>query len=705
MYKIAIFLVLFIYPLLAQNSKTKALLIGINKYENLPKKYWLDGCENDVSIVKNMLKTHFSVDNITTLINEEATRETILKELDKLSQYAKKPSTQIIIFFSGHGSLKKDGPDGDEADGFDETILTYNSTLQGEGDIIDDEIHQVLQNLTALKAHVTMIFDCCHSGSGNRGSTKMRNLERPFSLLSQTAKMEVEKHEAIPGMVFLSACHSYEKEPEYVDKISGKTFGLLTFHLVKAIEEAKQQTITYQWLFEKIHSYYAQIPWTPSPTLSGNKQKIVFAKQLQILPKMAKVTKVQQRKKRVFLNRGSLHNFSKGSIFCLLPPDEVLKIGTNLPKKYLLVKLIDCSPFSSIAKVIRNKGDITHHFPREMHPLLSNNTHIRHVTKNWKALELLHNYGDLRLQLFIEHEFYNEELHRKAISFEYFTAHHPLLSATLKQLEEVNAVKMVSKLQKADAILRVGKKKAAVVWAQGDNILDSSPISKNHEPKGFGPVLLNNSKQSCLKLEDILLHMGKAYNLITLNPIEEWNGFTVDLVDLEEIDESDDIDEIVAIDDEMPSFEDLRQIGFLFHNNTDSDVYPHVIYIDSSLQIQVLYPPKSVPDDVEISVGPGQKRILSGLELESLDENGRETLKIIVSSIHQDFSELELHSLSKSRAQKISETEQTVIGNLLFQSVFSKKRSTFGAFCKRARLLKQPPRWTVLTKRWITTGE
>ncbi len=63
---------------------------------------------------------------------------------------------------AGHGSRVRD-QDGDEDDGYDETLVPVD--FQRSGQIRDDDIFKIL--VKPLRAGVTMtcLMDCCHSGT------------------------------------------------------------------------------------------------------------------------------------------------------------------------------------------------------------------------------------------------------------------------------------------------------------------------------------------------------------------------------------------------------------------------------------------------------------------------------------------------------------------------------------------------------------
>jgi hypothetical protein len=105
------------HPWAAPPSKRHALLIGINDYssKDLPD---LRGAVNDVRLLKRLLMTTygFSEQDITVVADSEATREGILRELEKLASRAGTDDV-VYIHYSGHGSQVED-LDGDDASHF-----------------------------------------------------------------------------------------------------------------------------------------------------------------------------------------------------------------------------------------------------------------------------------------------------------------------------------------------------------------------------------------------------------------------------------------------------------------------------------------------------------------------------------------------------------------------------------------------------------
>ena len=145
----------------------RALLVGINRYEKLSRRSQLDGCVNDVALMRDVLQSRFGFDpqNITTLRDEKATRDGMLSAMEGLVT-ATQPGDIVAFHYSGHGSQMTDRT-GEEEDEKDETIMPSDTgrTFEPNRDIIDDEIYLWVERLTQKTPYVTLIFDCCHSGT------------------------------------------------------------------------------------------------------------------------------------------------------------------------------------------------------------------------------------------------------------------------------------------------------------------------------------------------------------------------------------------------------------------------------------------------------------------------------------------------------------------------------------------------------------
>ncbi|KAJ3160120.1 Ca(2+)-dependent cysteine protease [Geranomyces michiganensis] len=150
------------------SGNKKALLIGIN-YKGT--KSELRGCINDVASIKQFLTSKFAFpdtpSNMLVLTDDNPnwqlrpTRNNIIQAMQWLVN-GTRAGDSLFFHFSGHGSQVKDA-DGDEDDGYDETICPEDYVSAGQ--ITDDTMNQIMVRGLPNGARLTLIIDACHSGS------------------------------------------------------------------------------------------------------------------------------------------------------------------------------------------------------------------------------------------------------------------------------------------------------------------------------------------------------------------------------------------------------------------------------------------------------------------------------------------------------------------------------------------------------------
>lgn len=139
----------------------KALLIGIN-YKNTESE--LNGCINDVNNMRNVLINLFGYkdSNILILTDDTAIKPTRNNILTQLLGLVLHNNTDLYVHYSGHGAQIKD-TNNDEQDGYDESLVPIDYTESGF--ITDDELRCIIGCMNET-CKLTIVLDCCHSGSG-----------------------------------------------------------------------------------------------------------------------------------------------------------------------------------------------------------------------------------------------------------------------------------------------------------------------------------------------------------------------------------------------------------------------------------------------------------------------------------------------------------------------------------------------------------
>ena len=159
-----------------------ALIIGIDKYENVQKlNYAVDDAESIKDILINSFD--FPEENVSLLINEEATKQNIIKSFSKITKDAE-ANDRVIVFFAGHGETM-DLPGGGEK----------GYLIPVEGDSKDlyvtaipmDELNQI--SLMSKAKHMLYLVDACYGGIAAVGSRGL-SPNKSSNFINKVAKFQ-----------------------------------------------------------------------------------------------------------------------------------------------------------------------------------------------------------------------------------------------------------------------------------------------------------------------------------------------------------------------------------------------------------------------------------------------------------------------------------------------------------------------------------
>jgi hypothetical protein len=242
----------------------KALLVGINRYK-VPGAD-LRGCVNDVKNLRAVLTTHygFSSKDIVTLTDFAATTGRMRDAVTKLVTDAKRGDV-LLFHYSGHGANVPD-KDGDEADRRDEILCPTD--LDWKDPFLDDWLRRTFDRLPA-GVSLTVIMDCCHSGTNTRAILPPdaplipRYLPNPWDLVAAESgrrlrgKVKGSLRRSTPARrkkdvvavnipeVLITGCRDTQTSADA--EIGGSFNGALTYNLVAAIKAARGR-LTYREL-------------------------------------------------------------------------------------------------------------------------------------------------------------------------------------------------------------------------------------------------------------------------------------------------------------------------------------------------------------------------------------------------------------------------------------------------------------------------
>jgi uncharacterized caspase-like protein len=146
-------------------GRRRAVTVGINY---IGTRNQLSGCINDSDTFIKLLTEEFGyqVSDIRQLRDDHPqrmpTRKNMIAALNWLVNGARS-GDHLFFHYSGHGSQQRDSS-GDEMDGKDETLVPCD--FQHHGMLSDDDLRRMLVLSLPKGVRLTVILDCCHSGTG-----------------------------------------------------------------------------------------------------------------------------------------------------------------------------------------------------------------------------------------------------------------------------------------------------------------------------------------------------------------------------------------------------------------------------------------------------------------------------------------------------------------------------------------------------------
>ena len=150
----------------AGTQTVRGLVIGIDDYKKIKK---LQGAVNDARDIRQAL-AGMGVDDLTMLLDGDATRDRILAEWRGLLERAE-PGDTLVLTYAGHGSQEDERVAGTESDRKDENLLLggyWHKGAETRERIIDDELNQWFLDAGRKGLRVVFVADSCHSGTLTR---------------------------------------------------------------------------------------------------------------------------------------------------------------------------------------------------------------------------------------------------------------------------------------------------------------------------------------------------------------------------------------------------------------------------------------------------------------------------------------------------------------------------------------------------------
>ena len=313
-----------------------ALFIGINSYPQLDNKD-LRGCLNDVALMADVLGERFGfpAENMRFLRDAEATRDNVLAAFDGLVDRVEDDDI-VTVVYAGHGSRLRDPHGGAD---LLESMVTYDSgrgDLGPNRDVLDYEIDWFVQRLNHKTPYVTLLFDCCHSGSVTRDA--FGSLTREVE--PDTRSIEEAFPDALPpkppqgngalidgdgaggwlpgsrSAVVIAACDASElaNEHQVLDGEEVIRHGAMSWFLSRELLRATSGT-TWRDVFEKVAPTIAAEHPRQHPQMEGKADEVLFGTRELTPSSYLKVTTVDDE--GVELAGGAAHGLTSDSLYAI----------------------------------------------------------------------------------------------------------------------------------------------------------------------------------------------------------------------------------------------------------------------------------------------------------------------------------------------------------------------------------------------------
>ena len=204
----------------------RGLVIGIDDYAHEKP---LRGAVNDAEDISSALR-EIGVDDLTVLLDGDATRNNIVVQWQALMDRARRGDT-LVLTYAGHGSQEKERVAETEPDGKDEVLVLGGFSRKGEGTgerIFDDEIHQWFLDAGRKGLRVIFVADSCHSGTltrsvDPRAPAQTYRYVPPYELPNDSLELDLPQGAAdtaeagtgdLPHVSFLAGSQDHETVPE-----------------------------------------------------------------------------------------------------------------------------------------------------------------------------------------------------------------------------------------------------------------------------------------------------------------------------------------------------------------------------------------------------------------------------------------------------------------------------------------------------------
>ncbi|MEJ8818080.1 caspase family protein [Lacibacter sp. H407] len=330
-------LVLLLQQASAQVPEKYALIVAISNYA--PSTGWNKlNSANDIPLIKESLKRQgFKEENIRIMRDKEGTKTGILTAMQQQFLGKAKPGDICVFHFSGHGQQVMDD-NGDEADGYDEALVTYDSPMDYEpgvekhlrDDAFGTELEKIRKHL-GNDGNLLVIVDACHSGTstrsglGNYRGTTNKYAPKGYKPAANSKIINeglFSLGESKPGLAPMSAFFA-SAASELNQECGDEHCGSLSLAFSKALAKADSKT-SYRGLFDNIRLEMSKSVPGQTPNAEGDLDKEIFGGKALGKPNYYVIEKATDKKK-VTIACGKIYSVFAGTTVSVYPSNTYNK--------------------------------------------------------------------------------------------------------------------------------------------------------------------------------------------------------------------------------------------------------------------------------------------------------------------------------------------------------------------------------------------
>ncbi len=223
-----------------------AVVVGICVFRDLPEEKWLDYAHTDARAFSDLLKDRFvnvPPENLTTLLNEEATTVNLRSALGRLVKQATEDDI-VYVYIASHGAVDRDL---EEA-----FFVTYDSdpdNLYGTAYPMTE--FQLICRRMKVK-HLVVISDACKSGSIGAEVGSRRDIGEDEVVVNEFIRDVLSENTEVGESQFIYAAAGARES-----SIEGSEFGggVFTKYLIQGMKGAADESQDGRVTASELHSY------------------------------------------------------------------------------------------------------------------------------------------------------------------------------------------------------------------------------------------------------------------------------------------------------------------------------------------------------------------------------------------------------------------------------------------------------------------